>query len=275
MSEEEIIKETKSIGTLLREHREQQGGSLKDVADVTRISMPVLQAMESDNFDDMPADAFCRGFYAMYANYLSMNPEKVVSAYLEARGISPIPNKTHFSPPMSNSGKFSNYAEPPSVSPAAGAGTLVLLTVAIIIGLCWFLNWNPVAFFQTQFEKLQSGSQQERVILTSLTESESSAGSAETKLQEETQDSALASTPYHLEIEFQNSGSIQVSLDDGLFIAKQHNSGQTLTWDIEKQIIIKLPETVKAAIKFNDITLPLPETVEGSRLLSLPEDILN
>ncbi|RUM42415.1 MAG: hypothetical protein DSY80_07190, partial [Desulfocapsa sp.] len=81
--------------------------------------------------------------------------------------------------------------------------------------------------------------------------------------------------PYHLDILFHTNGILTVTLDNGFFIDKEFKNGQTLQWDVQQSILLDMPETVDATIHMNDIEIPLPETENGRRILSLPEDLLN
>ena len=48
-----------------------------------------------------------------------------------------------------------------------------------------------------------------------------------------------------------------------------------MEWDVEKSILLEMPEEIDASILLNGTELSLPAPVNGRRLLSLPEDILN
>lgn len=73
-----------TFGTWLRQQRELREVSLREVADVTKISLRYLEALEQDRFDVLPAPVFAKGFLRQYATYVGLNPDDVVNSYLNA-----------------------------------------------------------------------------------------------------------------------------------------------------------------------------------------------
>jgi len=70
--------EQQTIGSRLREAREGKGLSLEDVARTTRISRGYLQALEEDDSDKLPSEAYARGFLRVYAQFLNVAAEELV-----------------------------------------------------------------------------------------------------------------------------------------------------------------------------------------------------
>ena len=83
----ESLNQTPTVGSLLRQNREDLGLTLRDLAAVTKIQSHMLQCLEEDRFDEFPAEVFCRGFLRSYARELRMDDEALVEYYLEQRGI--------------------------------------------------------------------------------------------------------------------------------------------------------------------------------------------
>lgn len=83
----EILDQIPTVGSLLRQNREDLGLTLRDLAAVTKIQSHMLQCLEEDRFDEFPAEVFCRGFLRSYARELNMDDEAIVEAYLQQRGI--------------------------------------------------------------------------------------------------------------------------------------------------------------------------------------------
>ena len=273
---EEIENETQTLGALLRDTRKKKNLSLEDVWEATKISRPVIEAMEADDYDSMPAIAFCRGFYVIYADFLNLDSESVLARYLENRGLPPTPLKNQSAPPISKSEKFSSYAEPSSISSRTSATILLLACFTVIVGICWYLNYNPISYISTKLSATQKTSPspppqvvvEQAVEVPPLTVEEQD---PEPKPVEEiTQVSS-----YHLEMTFHSAGTLTVTQDDGLYIDKQYENGETMEWDVEKSILLEMPEEIDASILLNGTELSLPAPVNGRRLLSLPEDVLN
>ena len=74
-----------SFGTWLRRQREIREISLREIADVTKISIRYLEALEQDRFDVLPAPVFAKGFLREYARYVGLDPDEVVNTYLTAQ----------------------------------------------------------------------------------------------------------------------------------------------------------------------------------------------
>lgn len=304
MSEKTTEQETQTLGEFLKATRKAGNLSLDDVQDSTKITPKILKAMERDDFSYMPAEAFCRGFYVMYAKFLQLDPEVVLSRYLEARGLPPISAKTQSTPPVRKSGKFSNYAEPSSISPLMSSVFALFIFLAVIVGGCWYFNWNPIDYLNSKLDAIQTKGPQEEIVAAPLaqtpvaipvpaTDTESPEQIVEKNAAEEEEalvdDSSVMSdteedtaveeiaapTPYHLEIHFRNNGTLTATLDQGFFIDKEFLNGQTLQWEVQESIVLDMPESIDATIRMNGIEIPLPDVENGRRLLSLPEDLLN
>lgn len=69
------------IGELLQNEREKLGLSLSDVENATKIRSRYIQALEKENFDDIPGETYRLGFLRNYARLLGLDPEAVVAQY--------------------------------------------------------------------------------------------------------------------------------------------------------------------------------------------------
>jgi len=80
---DDILAKEQITGTDLRTLREAMGIELQDVFEVTRISVSVLQAMESDDIEKLPAGSYIKNFLKIYAEFLRIEPAKIVEGYLK------------------------------------------------------------------------------------------------------------------------------------------------------------------------------------------------
>jgi cytoskeletal protein RodZ len=71
-----------SFGTWLRRQREIREIPLSEIADVTKISIRYLEALEQDRFDVLPAPVFAKGFLKEYARFVGLDPDEVINSYL-------------------------------------------------------------------------------------------------------------------------------------------------------------------------------------------------
>ena len=66
------------IGEVLKNEREQQGLTLKDVEHGTSIRSAYIDAIEREDFASLPGEVYTRGFVRNYANFLRLNSEEIV-----------------------------------------------------------------------------------------------------------------------------------------------------------------------------------------------------
>lgn len=66
------------IGEVLRSTRERRGLSIDQVAQDTRISTRFLEALEAEQFDELPAPVYVRGFLRSYAGYLRLDAQPLL-----------------------------------------------------------------------------------------------------------------------------------------------------------------------------------------------------
>ncbi|MCE2715716.1 MAG: helix-turn-helix domain-containing protein [Pseudomonadota bacterium] len=67
-----------TIGQLFKTQRLQQKKSLEDVADSLKIRKVFLQAIEDEQFDQLPGGVYTVGFIRSYAQYLGLDPETII-----------------------------------------------------------------------------------------------------------------------------------------------------------------------------------------------------
>jgi cytoskeleton protein RodZ len=70
------------FGDKFRKAREKKELSLDDVSNVTKIGTRMLQAIEEENFEQLPGGVFNRGFIRAYAKHLGLDSEEAVNDYL-------------------------------------------------------------------------------------------------------------------------------------------------------------------------------------------------
>jgi flagellar biosynthesis protein FlhG len=82
----EIGPNTPFTGSLLRRVRESLGVDLEDIARHTKISQVQLHAIEEENFSQLPAFVYLRGFIQEIAKFLKLDPTQVARTYLRRYG---------------------------------------------------------------------------------------------------------------------------------------------------------------------------------------------
>lgn len=72
---------TKRVGQILREAREDKKLSVKDVAKETNIAAKYIIALETEDYSQFPAETFALGFLKNYASYLKLDTAMLLNLY--------------------------------------------------------------------------------------------------------------------------------------------------------------------------------------------------
>lgn len=78
-SGESVFRSENSAGARLRQARLAHGLSIKDVAKESCVSCRFLEALEHDNFSELPALTYTIGFARAYATVVGENPDEVIA----------------------------------------------------------------------------------------------------------------------------------------------------------------------------------------------------
>ncbi len=70
-----------TVGEILLTSREEAGLTLEEVAQQTRIPQQMLNFLETDNFEAIPAKVYVKGFIRIYAGLLGLDVEHILSKY--------------------------------------------------------------------------------------------------------------------------------------------------------------------------------------------------
>ena len=81
-----------SFGEELKRERELRQITLREISEATKINLRYLDALEHNDFKHLPGGVFNKGFVRAYAQFIGVDSETMVNAYLleernqEARG---------------------------------------------------------------------------------------------------------------------------------------------------------------------------------------------
>jgi cytoskeletal protein RodZ len=75
------LQDVMGVGSALRTARTRRGLTLEEAARDTRIRPDILGALEDEDFDLLMGDVYVRGSLRSYAQYLGLNPDRVVELY--------------------------------------------------------------------------------------------------------------------------------------------------------------------------------------------------
>ena len=81
-----------SLGQELREAREQRGVPLRSISEATHIGMRFLQAIENDDYDQLPGGIFNKSFVLKYARQVGLDESQVAERFdqlMTEKGVEP------------------------------------------------------------------------------------------------------------------------------------------------------------------------------------------
>lgn len=119
-----------SIGALLVNARNAAALSQADVAEQINLPKRTIQALETDDFDNLPESTYIRGYLSNYARVVDINSEGLVKLYTDQ----------HHSEPVIEPGRRSNQ----SYDPAILWSTAAVLSILIGLVITWWFDANQV-----------------------------------------------------------------------------------------------------------------------------------
>jgi transcriptional regulator with XRE-family HTH domain len=73
----ELMDDTTTLGAYLRAEREHRDLTLKTISESTKVSLPLLEGLESDDISRWPGGIFRRAFVRSYAEAVGLDPDDV------------------------------------------------------------------------------------------------------------------------------------------------------------------------------------------------------
>jgi cytoskeletal protein RodZ len=279
MEENSYKSEDESLGTLFRELRLERSLDIADVAEETKIPPKTLRAMEADDYASLPAMAFSRGFYSLYAKTLGLNPIEVLDRFESERGGgSQAKGIESVSAPSWQGRNIGTMSERPSITPGSLIGLALLLVIIIAAAVSWYAGYNPA----TDISKWLRGFQSSPVPIERVEEqSDEAAGPEMQTSTDETSTTAPAEQPtavvtssdkttYQLVAEFVEADNISISIDGSPPQTMRFSEGSIEMWQAEKTISVEMDSNSKTQLYFNGAIIPLPQEQDGKILISLP-----
>ena len=124
---------TPDFGMKMRRLREERGVSLRQIADVTRISVSVLEALERNDISRLPGGIYGRAFVRSYAIEVGLDPEQSVRDFLsQFPQDSDIAGNPHAMDPWHVPPSRRGGSSIVGVAFAVVIGAIVLLTLALL-----------------------------------------------------------------------------------------------------------------------------------------------
>ncbi len=268
-----------TLGEFLHTTRQQKGLDLDSVVRETRISLKNLQAMEENDFKSLPADAFARGFYSLYAQCLGLPSQEVLDRYDRERALVPVETKRV--KPDEDSIDL-EYITASSSRPAFSIVGLLLIIAAFAAFFCWYFSWNPVTYLGQKLQQIQGSAnyvqpklkspEREFYVFQNMlsTPCEAAASDEPSRIFH-----ALPKDgDYVLGAAFKETTKVTLAIDNSPVFDQVYHKGEQATWTAKEHIKITLPGTSDTLLTFNDSPIPLPHTSNATLTVSLPRDLL-
>ncbi len=128
-----VLETCEDLGLALRAAREAAGRSLRDLADVTKLGMRTLEALERNQIDRLPPGIFRRAVVRAYAREVGLDPEETLRVFL-ARHPDALP------PPGPPQGPVADLPVRPRGWPSVivtGLAVGVIVALVVVAYLLW------------------------------------------------------------------------------------------------------------------------------------------
>jgi cytoskeleton protein RodZ len=123
------------IGELLRKERNARGLTLVEISDATKIRVRYLRALETEDWDVMPAPAYSRGFLRTYATFLGLDADAIVEEYRRSVELAaPEPRPSEHPTPLPPAGGRGRRLGPGAIALAALVAILVIIYLVGVFG---------------------------------------------------------------------------------------------------------------------------------------------
>ena len=229
-----------TVGQKLRQVREANGLSIKDIERETSIRALYIKAIEDGDYAVVPGEVYLKGFIRSYASHLGLDPQEMIALYLGGKGPAEVlPEETvlpkEFEEPVKEQKKAEKpvYEPQPEVRNEGGSGSfgkwLLAGAFVIVLALGGF-------FF------LRSGSDK-----TDAVQKTQTPVAAQTKTPEKQQNPsaqpqqqpAAAKNSISITAKFSGKCWTSVSVDGKVVFEGTPNSGESMSWVGQKDVAIK------------------------------------
>lgn len=242
---------TESLGDLLRRQREASELSLDDVGKATRIPITTLKAMEADEYDSLPPEAFALGFYRIYAKFINLDIDSVLELY-QAHNQRSDKKKQQAQVPTKLQNRIKGMASKPTIGPGTILGFGLVLLVIIGALVSWSMAWNPASYLSS---KIRSNGEK-----TSLVQ------------QDDTASPEFDKVKYYLQAHFPSITKVTVIQDNNKPENYLFQSGDTRSWAAKNNVTMILPEKAKVRLTVNGLLYPLPPPQYGLVTVKIPSN---
>ena len=267
-----------SFGEYLKRERELRGVTLEEIAKASNISKTYLNSLENDDFENLPAEVFIKGFIRCYAENTGMDGSEAVLAYNSF-----IANK-RISQPAS---EISTETETESNVKVPFFMTIVILVVASSLMVFYYVKKNSEIkpSFASE-EKIsqrvdeivveESKSDADVVPDSDIIEEKDLIGPKEMQPQpqeegisenlnlpppankEEVTETKKVMDSLTLSVEATENAWLSLAIDDAEIKEALLKAGETAKWKAKEKFVVTLGNVTGTHLKLNDKDIILP-----------------
>lgn len=230
-----------SVGSYLKDEREDRNITLEEVADATKVNINVLRAIEEGEEDKWPAQVFVQGFIRCYATYIGLDPSEALLRY-----------KSHVSGPKNPELQPIEIPEPKKDGRSRFSKRLTWMLVSVIavllsLAITFYLISKPRSSGKSKFaaivpnkagNSIQSvpaqylPSPQEKAVPSSTI----TAGESRTEKRQQTETKG----PHVLQCEFRENTWIHVGIGSEAPRRYFFKKGQNFAWKTDQNIKLRI-----------------------------------
>jgi len=223
--------ETVSFGTWLRRQRELREISLREIADVTKISIRYLEALEQDRFDVLPAPIFAKGFLREYARYVGLDADEVVNSYLTAQ-------------------EEVEPAEPPAPRGSQRRGGRLEKTSGLLLTFAVVILLAVVAGLAYYMERSETDAAPEPPpIAAPPVQIAPPTNEAETE--------SAPTAPLVVTIDFTGECWVEAVIDEDRQVSELHVPGESLRLEAQQKVVLTLGDPEAVIVEVNGESFPI------------------
>ncbi|HET7151338.1 MAG TPA: helix-turn-helix domain-containing protein [Candidatus Acidoferrum sp.] len=236
-----------NFGERLKRERELREVPMDELSKATRISNRFLQALENEDWDQLPGGVFGHGFVRSIARYLGLDEEALLGEYDLARS-----EKLPLPPPKLEE----RIPTPPKWIPFAVLGAAVLLLVIVLlIGL---YGWHRFAAHRASKHSAEKAAQYSW-----------SGGSYAGASGNSPADASLA-----LSLSTSAVAHVRILADDRLVLDKDVPAGETLQFTAKQRLDVSSSNSSAVLLELNGkATAPLGRPGAFGRMVYTLEDL--
>lgn len=231
-----------NFGERLKRERELREVPMDELSKATRISNRFLQALENEDWDQLPGGVFGHGFVRSIARYLGLDEEALLGEYDLARSVKeppPLPKLEERIP------------SPPKWIPFAVLGAAVLLLVVVLL-IGWY-GWHRFAAYRTSKHSGTNATSQYSFDVTS---------------------SSAVDTPLALSLSTSAVAHVRILADDKLVLDKDLPAGQTLRFAAKQRLEVSSSNSSAVLLELNGKAMaPLGRPGAFGRMVYTVEDL--